>query len=57
MEQLSKHSQIDINIYADGDLHIDAHHTTEDIGYTVGKAISEALSNRKGIQRFGTKWF
>ena len=47
IEQLSKHSQIDINIKANGDLHIDAHHTTEDIGYTIGKAISEALSERK----------
>lgn len=54
IEQLSKHSGIDINIKAKGDLHIDAHHTTEDIGYTIGKAISEALSDRKGIQRFSS---
>ena len=54
IEQLSKHSEIDINIKANGDLYIDAHHTTEDIGYTIGKAISEALSERKGIQRFGS---
>ena len=52
IEQLSKHSGIDINIKAIGALHIDAHHTTEDIGYTIGKTISEALSDRKGIQRF-----
>ena len=50
IEQLSKHSGIDIDINAKGDLHIDAHHTTEDIGYTIGKAISEALSERKGIK-------
>ena len=48
IEQLSKHSQIDINIKAKR--YIDAHHTTEDIGYTIGKAISEALSERKGTK-------
>ena len=56
MEQLSKHSGIDIDINAKGDLHIDAHHTTEDIGYTIGKAISEALSERKGIKRFASSY-
>ena len=56
MEQLSKHSGIDIDINAIGDLHIDAHHTTEDIGYTIGKAISEALSERKGIKRFASSY-
>ncbi len=56
IEQLSKHSGIDIDLSARGDLHIDAHHTTEDIGYTVGKAISEALSERKGIQRFASAY-
>ncbi len=56
MEQLSKHSGIDIDINAIGDLHIDAHHTTEDIGYTIGKAISEALSERKGIKRFSSSY-
>ena len=56
IEQLSKHSGIDINLSARGDLHIDAHHTTEDIGYTLGKAISEALLERKGIQRFASAY-
>ena len=56
IEQLSRHSGIDINISARGDLHIDAHHTTEDIGYTIGKAISEALLDRKGIQRFASAY-
>ena len=56
IEQLSKHSGIDINLHASGDLHIDAHHTTEDIGYTIGKAISEALLDRKGIQRFASAY-
>jgi imidazoleglycerol-phosphate dehydratase len=53
LEQLSKHSGIDMNLYAKGDLHIDHHHTTEDTGYVVGKAIDEALGDRKGINRFG----
>ena len=56
LEQLSKHSGIDINLKAKGDLHIDDHHTTEDVGYTIGKGISEALGNRKGINRFGTAY-
>jgi len=53
LEQLSKHSLIDIKVKAKGDLHIDDHHTTEDIGYALGSAISEALGNRKGICRYG----
>ena len=54
IEQLSKHSSVDISLKAKGDLHIDAHHTTEDIGYVLGKAMSEALAERKGIRRFGS---
>ena len=53
LEQLSKHSGIDMDLHAKGDLHIDHHHTTEDTGYVVGKAIDEALGDRKGINRFG----
>ncbi len=53
LEQLSRHSGIDIDLYAKGDLHIDSHHTVEDVGYTLGKAISEALGDRRGINRFG----
>ena len=53
LEQLSKHSGIDIDLHAKGDLHIDHHHTTEDTGYVVGKAIDEALGDRRGINRFG----
>ena len=56
IEQLAKHSGIDIYLKAKGDLHIDAHHTTEDIGYSLGKAISEALSDRKGINRFANSY-
>ena len=54
LEQLSKHSLIDINIKAKGDLHIDFHHTTEDTGIVIGQAISKALGDRKGIKRFGS---
>ncbi len=56
IEQLSKHSSMNITLKAKGDLHIDAHHTTEDIGYVIGKAISEALSERKGINRFASSY-
>ena len=50
LEQLARHSLMDLTLSATGDLHIDAHHTTEDIGYVIGKAISEALAERKGIK-------
>ena len=52
LEQLSKHSLIDIELEAKGDLHIDAHHTTEDSGYVIGEAIRKALGSRVGINRF-----
>ena len=53
LEQLAKHSLIDISLHAVGDLHIDFHHTTEDTGYVVGEAVSRALGNRAGIARYG----
>src|SRR5690606_6906471 len=53
LEQLSKHSLIDMSIKAQGDLHIDAHHTVEDVGITLGQAIKEALGDKKGIRRYG----
>jgi imidazoleglycerol-phosphate dehydratase len=53
LEQLSRHSLIDIALRAKGDLHIDFHHTTEDTGYVVGEAVSRALGDRKGINRYG----
>ncbi len=53
LEQLSKHSLIDLTIKAKGDLHIDAHHTVEDVGLTLGQALKEALGDRKGIARYG----
>ena len=52
LEQLSKHSLIDIELEVKGDLHIDAHHTTEDSGYVIGEAIRKALGSRVGINRF-----
>ena len=52
LEQFSKHSLIDIELEAKGDLHIDAHHTTEDTGYVIGEAIGKALGSRVGINRF-----
>jgi imidazoleglycerol-phosphate dehydratase len=53
LEQLSRHSLIDLDVNAKGDLHIDFHHTTEDTGYAVGEAISQALGERLGIRRYG----
>jgi len=53
LEQLAKHSLVDLTLHAKGDLHIDFHHTTEDTGYVVGEAVSKALGTRAGIQRYG----
>lgn len=52
LEQLSKHSLVDINLVAKGDLHIDLHHTTEDSGIVIGEAIAKALGDKKGIKRY-----
>lgn len=53
LEQITRHGLIDLTIKAKGDLHIDAHHTVEDIGITLGQAFTQALSDKKGIQRYG----
>jgi len=53
LEQLSRHSLIDLEVKAKGDLHIDFHHTTEDAGIAIGEAVSKALGDRAGIVRFG----
>ena len=53
LEQLSRHSLIDLDLEARGDLHIDFHHTTEDTGIAIGEAISKALGDRAGIKRYG----
>ena len=52
LEQLSKHSLVDINLKAKGDLHIDLHHTTEDSGIVIGEAFAKALGDKKGIKRY-----
>ncbi len=54
LEQLSRHSLIDIEVKAEGDLHIDFHHTTEDVGIALGQAFAEALGERTGITRYGS---
>ena len=53
LELLARHANIDLTIKASGDLHIDGHHTTEDIAIVLGQAIKEALGNKAGIQRYG----
>ena len=54
LEQLSKHSLIDLEVNAKGDTHIDLHHTTEDTGIAIGEAIKKAAGNRKGIKRYAS---
>ena len=54
MEQLARHSLIDITLEANGDLHIDDHHTVEDCGIALGQAVAKALGERKGIRRYGS---
>lgn len=53
LDQLARHSLIDMTVRADGDLHIDDHHTVEDTGIALGKALAEALGDKKGIRRYG----
>ena len=56
LEQLSRHSLIDLEATVKGDLHVDQHHTTEDSAIAIGEAISKALGDRKGITRFGSAY-
>jgi imidazoleglycerol-phosphate dehydratase len=53
LDQVARHGLIDLDIQAKGDLHIDAHHTVEDVGITLGQAFAEALGDKKGIRRYG----
>ncbi|MBT8139203.1 MAG: imidazoleglycerol-phosphate dehydratase HisB [Gammaproteobacteria bacterium] len=53
LDQVGRHGLVDLDIKADGDLHIDDHHTVEDIGITVGQAFAKALGDKKGIRRYG----
>jgi len=53
IDQIARHGMIDITVKAKGDLHIDAHHTVEDVGITLGQAFSQAVGDKKGIYRYG----
>jgi imidazoleglycerol-phosphate dehydratase len=53
LDQIARHGMMDIEVNAKGDLHIDAHHTVEDIGITLGQAFAQALGDKKGIRRYG----
>jgi imidazoleglycerol-phosphate dehydratase len=53
LEQISRHGLIDLDVVASGDLHIDAHHTVEDIGITLGQALARALGDKRGVRRYG----
>jgi imidazoleglycerol-phosphate dehydratase len=53
LDQLARHGQVDLDVEAKGDLHIDAHHTVEDTGITLGQAVKEALGDKAGLTRFG----
>lgn len=53
LDQVARHGLIDLDVRADGDLHIDAHHTVEDIGITLGQALAQAVGDKKSIRRYG----
>lgn len=53
LDQVARHGMIDLKIVAKGDLHIDAHHTVEDIGITLGQAFTQAIGDKKGLRRYG----
>lgn len=53
LDQIARHGMIDLTVKASGDLHIDAHHTVEDIGITLGQALAKALGDKKGLLRYG----
>jgi len=53
LDQLARHGMVDLTVRAKGDLHVDAHHTVEDIGITLGQAVAQALGDKKGLTRYG----
>ena len=53
LDQVARHGMVDLEVEARGDLHIDAHHTVEDIGIAIGQSLAKALGDKKGIRRFG----
>jgi imidazoleglycerol-phosphate dehydratase len=55
LDQIARHGLIDLDIDAKGDLHIDGHHTVEDVGITLGQAVAKAVGDKKGIRRYGQR--
>jgi imidazoleglycerol-phosphate dehydratase len=53
LDQIARHGMIELTVRAEGDLHVDAHHTVEDVGITFGQALAEALGDKRGIRRYG----
>jgi imidazoleglycerol-phosphate dehydratase len=53
LDQIARHGLIDLDIQAEGDLHIDGHHTVEDVGITLGQAVAQAVGDKKGLRRYG----
>ena len=53
LDQIARHGMVDLDIQAEGDLHIDGHHTVEDVGITLGQALAQAIGDKKGIRRYG----
>ena len=53
LDQIARHGLIDLDIHAEGDLHIDGHHTVEDVGITLGQAVAQAVGDKKGLRRYG----
>ena len=53
LDQIARHGLVDLEVSAEGDLHIDGHHTVEDVGITMGQAVAKAIGDRKGIKRYG----
>jgi imidazoleglycerol-phosphate dehydratase len=53
LDQIARHALVDLEVEAEGDLHIDGHHTVEDVGITIGQALAQAVGDKRGIQRYG----
>lgn len=53
LDQIARHGLIDLDVHCEGDLHIDGHHTVEDVGITIGQAVAKAVGDKKGIRRYG----
>jgi imidazoleglycerol-phosphate dehydratase len=53
LDQIARHGLIDLDIHCDGDLHIDGHHTVEDVGITLGQAVAQAVGDKRNLRRYG----